>query len=141
MEQQKSTILNKKEIETQIRDYFFDQPEISAVYIFGSFLTERFNEQSDLDLAVIFGKELDKFKRFKLKLKMLYELEKLLKREVDLLDFESVDLRMKHQVLGGSLIYCIETERRVLIEKRAILDYINMRQRYEQIDSNLGRRF
>ena len=131
----------KKKIEAEIKDYFLKQKEIKAVYIFGSFLKESFNEQSDLDLAVIFGEEIEKYQRFKLKLKILYELEKIIEREIDLLDFESIDLKMKHQVLGGSLIYCTERKRRVLLEKRAILDYINMRQRYEQIDKNLGRRF
>lgn len=139
--EQESAILNKKEIEAQIRDYFSRQKEIKAVYIFGSFLKESFNEQSDIDLAVIFGKEIEKYQRFKLKLKILYELEKIIAREIDLLDFESIDLKMKHQVLGGNLIYCSEQKRRVQLEKRAILDYINMRQRYEQIDKNLGRRF
>jgi predicted nucleotidyltransferase len=131
----------KKKIEAEIKEYFLKQKEIKAVYIFGSFLKESFNEQSDLDLAVIFGEEIEKYQRFKLKLKILYELEKIIEREIDLLDFESIDLKMQHQVLGGRLIYCTEQKRRVLLEKRAILDYINMRQRYEQIDKNLGRRF
>jgi predicted nucleotidyltransferase len=45
---------NKKEIKNKIRDYFTERNDISAVYIFGSFNTERFNQNSDLDLAVIF---------------------------------------------------------------------------------------
>jgi len=44
---------NKKEIKNKIRDYFTERNDISAVYIFGSFNTERFNQNSDLDLAVI----------------------------------------------------------------------------------------
>ncbi len=131
----------KEKIEAEIKDYFLKQKEIKAVYIFGSFLKESFNEQSDLDLAVIFGEEIEKYQRFKLKLKILYELEKIIGREIDLLDFEAVDLKMQHQVLGGRLICCRDQNRRVILEKRAILSYINMRQRYELIDKNLGKGF
>jgi len=133
--------LNKKEIEAELKDYFLGKKEITAVYIFGSFVKERFNERSDLDLGVIFAEELNKLKRFKLKLKILCELEKTIAREIDLLDFEAVDLKMQHQVLDGRLICCSDQSRRVIIEKRAILNYIHMQHRYKLIDKNLGKGF
>lgn len=91
---------NKKEIKNKIRDYFTERNDISAVYIFGSFNTERFNQNSDLDLAVIYSERLDKFKKFDLKLELMAELEKLIDLKVDIVDFENVDLKFKHQILG-----------------------------------------
>jgi predicted nucleotidyltransferase len=132
---------NKKEIENKISDYFSKRKNISAVYIFGSFNTERFNRNSDLDLALIYSKELDKFKRFDLKLELMAELEKLVELEVDIVDFETVDLKIKHQILDGKLIYCSDQIRRVELEKRAILNYIDMRKFYKINDQNLGKGF
>ena len=133
--------INKKEIENKIRDYFTKRNDISAVYIFGSFNTERFSQNSDLDLAVIYSEGLDKFKRFDLKLELMAALEKLIKLEVDIVDFENVDLKFKHQILDGKLIYCSDQSRRVELEKRAILNYIDMHKFYKTNDQNLGKGF
>ncbi|CCU80975.1 DNA polymerase, beta-like region [Halanaerobium saccharolyticum subsp. saccharolyticum DSM 6643] len=133
--------VNKKEIENKIRDYFTKRNDISAVYIFGSFNTERFSQNSDLDLAVIYSEGLDKFKRFDLKLELMAALEKLIEIEVDIVDFENVDLKFKHQILDGKLIYCSDQSRRVELEKRAILNYIDMRKFYKIYDQHLGKRF
>ena len=133
--------INKKEIENKIKDYFSKRKDISAVYIFGSFNTEKFNQNSDLDLALIYSQELDKFKRFDLKLELMTKLEKLIGLEVDIVDFENVDLKLKHQILDGKLIYCSDLSRRVELEKRAILNYIDMRKFYKINDQNLGKGF
>jgi len=133
--------VNKKEIGNKIKDYFTKRNDISAVYIFGSFNTERFSQNSDLDLAVIYSERLDKFKRFDLKLELMAALEKLIKLEVDIVDFENVDLKFKHQILDGKLIYCSDQSRRVELEKRAILNYIDMHKFYKTNDQNLGKGF
>jgi len=132
---------NKKEIENKISNYFSKRKEILAAYIFGSFNTDRFNQNSDLDLALIYSQELDKFKRFDLKLELMAGLEKLIKLEVDVVDFENVDLKLKHQILDGKLIFCSDQSRRVELEKRAILNYIDMRKFYKINDQNLGKGF
>jgi predicted nucleotidyltransferase len=133
--------INKKEIENKISNYFTERNDISAVYIFGSFNTERFSQNSDLDLAVVYSERLDKFKRFDLKLELMAALEKLIDLEVDIVDFENVDLKLKHQILDGKLIYCSDQSRRVELEKRAILNYIDMRKFYKINDQNLGKGF
>jgi predicted nucleotidyltransferase len=137
----KNTEENKKEIENRVRDYFSKRKDILAVYTFGSFNSERFNKNSDLDLAVIYTQEFDKFKRFNLKLELMAKLEKLIELEVDIVDFENVDLKLKHQILDGKLIYCSDQSRRVELEKRAILNYIDMRRFYKINDQNLGKGF
>jgi len=132
---------NKKQIEEKIIEYISSQQEIVAAYIFGSFNQNRFNDNSDLDIACIFAEQLDKFERFKIRLKLMAELEKIIGRKLDLLDFENADLKMKHQILDGRLIYCSNQSRRVKLEKRAILNYIDMKRFFDIYDKNLGKGF
>jgi len=136
-----SKILDKKLIEKKLKDYFSNKNEIIAVYIFGSFYKQSFNNRSDLDLAVIFKEEIDKFDKFDIKLKMLADIEDLIKIEVDLVDFENVDLKIKHHILDGKLIHCKNNSKRVKLEKQVILNYIDMRKRYDIFNKNLGGRF
>lgn len=139
--EERNNILDKNIIEKEIINYFSNIDEIIAVYIFGSFYKPSFNHRSDLDLAVIFVHEIDKFEKFDLKLKMIADLEELINIEVDLVDFENVDLKMKHHILDGKLIHCIDNSSRVKLEKKAIINYIDMRKRYEIFNKNLGGRF
>ena len=132
---------NKKQIEEKIIEYISSQQEIIAAYIFGSFNQNRFNDNSDLDIACIFAEQLDKFERFNIRLTLMAELEKIIGRKVDLLDFENADLKMKHQILDGRLIYCSNQSRRVKLEKKAILNYIDMKRFFDIYDKNLGKGF
>lgn len=90
---------------------------------------------------MIYSEGLNKFKRFDLRLALMAELEKLIELEVDIVDFENVDLKFKHQILDGKLIYCSDQSRRFELEKKAILNYIDMRKFYKINDQNLGKGF
>ncbi len=134
-------ILNRKKIENRLIKYFSDQEKVLAVYVFGSFNNKRFNEKSDLDLALIYSKDADKFKKFNLKLKFMTELEEFMRRNVDIVDFSRVDLKFKHQILNGKLIYCIDQKERVKLESEAISNYIDMKRFYDIYEKNLGKKF
>jgi uncharacterized protein (DUF1810 family) len=68
-------------------------------------------------------------------------LERVLQREVDIIDFEEANLKMQHQILSGRLIYCTNNLRRVKLEKKSMLNYIDMRHFYDLYEKNLGKRF
>lgn len=58
---------------------------VSKLFVFGSILTSRFNEESDVDLLVTFNKsEVKDYFDFK------YSLEELLGRKVDLLEEQTI---------------------------------------------------
>ena len=133
--------INKKKIENSIIDYFSKQKEVLAVYVFGSFITKRFNENSDIDLALIYNEDTDKFEKFNLKLKFIAYIKELIGRNVDIVDFTSANLKFKHQILNGKLIYCIDQKRRVSLEKEAISNYIDMKRFYDIYEKNLGKKF
>lgn len=63
--------------------------KVCKLFVFGSILTDRFNDDSDVDLVVSFNKPdvndyFDNYFDFK------YSLEELLGREVDLLEEETI---------------------------------------------------
>ena len=71
-------------------------------YLMGSAETERFNKESDIDVAVFWkDSSTDEQKR-----KCLVDLEKAFNREVDLVSLNKVDIIFAHQVLEkGRLLF------------------------------------
>lgn len=63
--------------------------KVSKLFVFGSILTDRFNDQSDVDFIVDFNKAEveDYFDNF---FNLKYSLEDLLGREVDLLEEQTI---------------------------------------------------
>lgn len=63
--------------------------KVKKLFAFGSVLTNRFNEQSDIDLVVDFDKSKvdDYFSNF---FDLKYALESLFKRDVDLLEEQAI---------------------------------------------------
>ena len=65
------------------------QYKVKKLFVFGSILTNRFNEKSDIDFLVDFNKQeiedyFDNFFDFK------YALEKLLDRDIDLVEEQTI---------------------------------------------------
>ena len=66
--------------------------KVLELYVFGSVLTEKFNKRSDVDFVVVFDKQSlplfiygDNYFEFK------FALEDLLKRDVDLIEYNAVN--------------------------------------------------
>ncbi len=68
----------------------FKLHKITRAYVFGSVLTERFNEQSDVDFLVTIQTDLDPVETGGHLWDLTYELEDLLKRNVDLITERSL---------------------------------------------------
>ena len=64
--------------------------KVKTLYIFGSILTDRFNENSDVDLLVNFNSEINYQNYTDNYFNFIYALKDLLKRNVDLVDESSV---------------------------------------------------
>lgn len=82
----KEQILEKifsKEVYDKLNSY-----DLCSVVLFGSIVTDEFNEYSDIDIAII-GKESYELDRI-LNLEMFFE--SLLKREIDVVDLKSSNL-------------------------------------------------
>ncbi|MBW1852229.1 MAG: nucleotidyltransferase domain-containing protein [Deltaproteobacteria bacterium] len=77
-------------------------PEISAVYLFGSFASGHPRAKSDIDLGVLFFEDVDSFFRVNLET----TLSNLLRRDVDLIDMRKSSPFLRHQIYKyGRAIY------------------------------------
>lgn len=68
----------------------FRKHKITSAYVFGSVLTDKFNDQSDVDFLVNIQEGLDPVETGGHLWDLTYELEDLLKRHVDLLTERSL---------------------------------------------------
>ena len=92
--------------EVQLLKIFLQQSlgqQINFAYLLGSFGTERFNEKSDIDLAVFWNIVPDFSKIMEIKA----DWERKFGREVDLVSLNSADIIFSMQVLEtGRLLTC-----------------------------------
>jgi len=69
---------------------------LRAVYFYGSYLTESFSDESDLDIAIKVGKNLNNQDRWRIQ----EDLASKLGRNIDLLNLESASLVMQFEVVS-----------------------------------------
>jgi predicted nucleotidyltransferase len=85
----------KKDITAKLVEYFGNKPEIDAAILFGSFAKNKFNEHSDIDIAVHSKSELS----YDNLAQMQVELSLLCKREVDIADLSKAEGLFLHQIM------------------------------------------
>lgn len=64
--------------------------KVRKLYVFGSVLTDRFTDESDIDLLVNFNSEVDHTNYTDNYFDLFYALKDLFKRDVDLIDNASI---------------------------------------------------
>ena len=102
MDKEQLNIVNKLKCD-EIKEYAGKLP-INNILVFGSLITDEFNEESDVDIA-IFGDEKLHIKEV---LRLELFLEDLLERHIDVVDLrsETLDLFIKIDILNtGKSIY------------------------------------
>lgn len=67
-----------------------EKHKIKQAYVFGSVVTDRFNDESDVDFLVKFDEGLDPLERGSLWWDLYYELKDNLNREVDIITEKSL---------------------------------------------------
>lgn len=72
---------------------------IDLIYIFGSYLTENYNSESDIDIAVLASEKIEKEMFFKMKL----ELMKNTGREIDLIDLWESGNSLNKEIIDNCL--------------------------------------
>ena len=78
---------------------------LQAVYLYGSFLSDSFSDESDLDIAVKAERRLDNQERWRIQ----EDLAGICGRDVDLLDLDRASLVMQFEVVSaGERIYCAD---------------------------------
>lgn len=101
------------ELFEKISTIFKNDPEVAAVYLFGSYATGKAHDSSDLDLAILFTQPLSRMESYKRLESFFVRLSRLVGREVDLVDMEQANLILLHEIL---------TEGKIIIENNKELN-------------------
>lgn len=115
-----------------LRAFFAAQPDIVAVYLFGSLAEGRATPSSDVDIAVLLKDEADATVGGERHLALTDELERLTHREVDVVMLNTASPILQHQVLKhGRMLYEGDRRARVEFEVRAGKIYADLKPMYD----------
>ncbi|MCL1865609.1 MAG: nucleotidyltransferase domain-containing protein [Spirochaetes bacterium] len=99
-----------------------------AVYLYGSILNERFDNESDIDIAVITEDKTDYVKLYE----MAADLSVLIKRDVHLVDFVSATDILRIEILKNkNVIFCSNDDKRLYYEMIALTSYQKLNEERE----------
>jgi len=84
-----------KKIKKELKNFF---KNAEAIYLFGSFADNTFNENSDIDIAVLYKNKIDRIKLFN----MQSELSLKFNRDVDLVDLQDVNDVFAYEIINKS---------------------------------------
>lgn len=104
-------ILSNKDIISVIYD-MTNRSDIDACYIFGSFLTDRFTDESDIDIAIIGDIKLEDLLYLEL------SIEKAIGRSIDLVKIEDLPMYIQLSIISRD-------KKIVFKENEATLIYLN----------------
>jgi predicted nucleotidyltransferase len=103
------------------------QPDIVAVYLFGSLARGRAHPRSDVDIAILLV-PMDAEAAFDRRLRLMEELRRFADREVDVIVLNIAPLLLQHQVLKhGRLLYERDRLARAEFEVRAGKIYADLK--------------
>ena len=104
-----------------------NDPEIVALYCFGSYVDGRVGPLSDVDLAVLLDQNMPPGRYFNKRLRLHALIARIIKTdEVDLVILNSAPLLLVHRVLGGGrLLYERDPVKRIAFEVKAIREYLD----------------
>lgn len=95
---------------------------IAAIYLFGSYASGRERCRSDVDLGVLFKRDVDGFDRIGLET----ELSNVLKKNVDLVDMRKSGPFLRHQIYKfGKAVYRDGTDYPLRFRAESIRDYLD----------------
>lgn len=125
-----------------IREYCKNNKDIFAAYLFGSIARGTSRDNSDLDLSFMLNPDIkDTRQIYDIKIKIEIDLEEEFDRVVDVTIFSQANLRLKHQIIKGQLIYGKSNKYRIRQEKNTVNNYLDMKYYYNIYEAGLGKEF
>ena len=91
----------------KLNKIFFTQHKVVLAYAFGSFVRGKFGSLSDLDIAVLFSKDIDPKDYFRKEFFLSLEIEKITGVEADIINLaKPISPLLKHNaIFNGRLIF------------------------------------
>lgn len=111
-------------------------PNLEAVLLYGSAITEHFSSHSDVDVAVWTGKKLDSVYRWEVQEHIARELS----RDVDLVDMEACSEVMAYEIVRtGEVIFQNDFDKVNLYLTKVFWLYLDLQEnRQKMLDDYLG---
>ena len=127
----------KKEEIIKIEQVLVNSINPYLIFLFGSAIKGRLREDSDIDIAFLSDKKIDKYKLFKISL----DLADVINRKVDLVNLNEVSTVFKAQVVAtGKVIYCADEKRRMYFMMRALKDYAKLNEERDVVIEKIKQR-
>lgn len=122
----------KNKILNQIKDYFKGVEEVAAVYLFGSVATAKEKITSDIDIAILLKPKVNPYKPADIQLKVMSDLEMLLKKRVDVVSLGYADPILEHQIRKhGTILIDKAPDARIAYEVEARKKYFDFTYRHD----------
>ena len=129
--------MNLDEIEQKIKKILIDKLSPKLIYIFGSIITNRVRNDSDIDIAILTDKNIDEYQLYM----MSQQLADDLKREVDIVDLKRASTVFKAEVLrNGKLIYNSDNQEKMIFQLGVLQDYVFLNERRREIINKLKKK-
>jgi len=120
-----------KKHEKDFLKYIKKESNIEIAYLFGSYADGTYNENSDIDIAVIYKEGMDEYDHAGKNLDVSKIFEYI---DVDYIDLEKINVFLQFEILKkGKLIYCTNEEKLTKFMRKVQDQYIEMdyeRQKY-----------
>ena len=122
----------------KIVTYFVGKPNIAAIYLFGSTAKEKYRSTSDIDIAVMFKRYLPEIEGLSF-LTYVADMEGITNRKVDLVNFNTADPLLRHQIIKyGRILTDKDTIARVELMVRAMIDYEEYQPCYRLVQAEVA---
>jgi len=106
----------------KLKEYFNKKNEILTVYIFGSHGTTYENERSDIDFGILFDNEISLMQV----LTIAGEIEMIIGKEVDLVDFNKVNILLKYKIIKtGEIIFERDDLKTANLKEKVLKEYFD----------------
>ena len=126
-------------VRERVKDYFKDREDVAAVYLFGSTAIGSETASSDIDLAILLKCGVNPYKP-DIQLKIMSDLELLLKKRVDVVLLNSADPILEHQIRNhGKVLIDKNPKVRITYEleaRKKYFDFIYRHNNYMKVLKN-----
>jgi len=122
--------MNLDEIEKKIKKILINNLSPKLIYIFGSMITNRVRNDSDIDIAILTDKQIDEYQLYMISQQLADDL----KREVDIVDLKRASTVFKAEILrNGKLIYNSDNQEKMHFQLGVLRDYVFLNERRREI--------
>lgn len=119
------------ELAEKVKTYFQNK-EVAAVYLFGSYVKGKNRSGSDADIGILYPEGISSVERFERNLDYAVELEETLNIPVDIVDVERADAFFLHQLMLNKIIVLDkEPHRRVEFEVKRRREFFDNKKFYD----------